>query len=146
MKSKVVHCCSQQVFEIQKWDEEMYRIGRKNSYGREYLQHDGTIKYRNAWWTTKKEAEIFLAGWLLLNRNFQGLYKLEQEIAIPEKPKLETNVDQIDYEPQYELGTRLVTNSGTRYQYGALDFGINYTDDMGRIYKCIQYKWFCTKL
>ena len=60
----------------------------------------------HCYWESKKEAEIFLAGWEVLN-------------PLP-KPEL----DRIDFEPEYELGTRYVDASGRVYKYYKFDDGV----------------------
>lgn len=106
------------IFKVIKWGEEMYCI----SDGNNFIHRDGTIKgnapFKKAYWETKKEAEIFLAGWLTLN-------------PLP-KPKL----DQVDLEPQYEIGTRYMDSVGRSYRYVKIDCGQG----------LVQHQWTKTNL
>ena len=101
-----------------------------------YLLKDGTIAMNasNGWWHTRKEAEIFLAGW-------RALY-------LPPTPKL----NQVDFEPEYKLGTRhiqYIDGIRTIHRYCKLDFGI--TARVGSAYSkpkdisYVQYRWFCMR-
>lgn len=81
-----------------------------------------------SYWSTRKEAEIFLAGWLVLN------------------PTSPPDLSKVDYEPEYELGTLYKDSVGITFQYVKLDFGITARDSNQKTYNYIQYRWFCVKL
>jgi len=62
--------------------------------------------------------------------------KVKEAVRIPD-------VNEIDYEQKYELGTRLVTPLGETYKYGAVDFGVLGTSLCGNHeIRSMYYRWF----
>ena len=135
-------------FKVSQWNNNGYYVicCEKSGCNTHFIWKDGTVHLNSTgylgansnfdlakgYWSTQKEAEIFLAGWQTLNP--------------PPPPKL----NQVDYEPEYELGTLYKDSVGMTYKYIKLDFGV--TARIGSAYSepkdvsYIQYRWFCVKL
>lgn len=100
----------------------IWKDGTVNHNSTGYLEVNFDFDHAAGYWSTQKEAEIFLAGWKALN-------------TLP-KPDL----SQVDYEPEYELGTRYVqyiNGIRTVYRYVKLDFGVTAEDSNQKTYNYI---------
>ncbi len=127
-------------FKVREWSSQGHFAicCEKPKYNTYFIWKDGTVHHNSTgwakaeqdfdktagFWATQKEAEIFLAGWLLLKRDFQGLYNLEREIATPKKDKgffwIQTsniNIGRVDKEQQYPLGMRYKDIYGMTWTY-----------------------------
>lgn len=134
------------IFKVKAGPHGGYFIGGGNC---NYVHKDGKIVWNSTgyldagmpddislctgYWKTHKEAEIFLAGWQVLN------------------PLPKPDLSQVDYEPEYELGTRFITAKRRVYRYCKLDFGIvgqvdSDSQNWVETINYIQYRWFCVKL
>ena len=106
----------------------IWKDGTVNYNSTGYLEADCNFDKAPGYWSTRKEAEIFLVGWKVLN------------------PTPKPDLSQVDYGPEYELGTLYKDFVGTTYQYVKLDFGITARDSNQKSYNYIQYRWFCVIL
>lgn len=97
-----------------------------NSTG--YLEANSNFDLAKGYWSTQKEAEIFLAGWQVLN------------------PLPKPDLSQVDYEPEYELGTRWMDAGRRTYRYYKLDGGVIGTDSHSLVtFHRIEYRWIRVK-
>ena len=136
-----VICCEKPEYSILKMQRFNILIFGRSCINTYFIWKDGTVHHNSTgwiaddcnygktlgFWVTQKEAEIFLAGWKVLN------------------PTPKPDLSAVDYEPEYELGTLYKDSVGITFQYVKLDFGVTARDSNQKKYNYIQYRWFCMK-
>ena len=52
------------------------------------------------------------------------------------------NVNKIDYDRKYKLGTLFLNEIGGKFQYAKVDFGVVGKTKNGKVLRHIRYMWF----
>lgn len=73
-------------------------------------------------------------------RELRKVLECTQDLIDDLTPK--PNMTQVDYEPQFELGTRYIDSIGHVYRYCKLDAGVvGITNEMNEELRNICYRW-----